>query len=183
MFKIPDRIADLFGDETIRLEFHQSLLAAGQAQGYKMNYLEEVSFSEAARITYRRLKNFDRAALPEDRRELVAGAKALSHRLITSGYAIDEVSKAGKRGREDWPDLLAFVQRKCAARVGLRNHEGWEHCYTHIVGRAEAALQPDRTAEDRVAAYAVLRHFASFFAADAGFERAWRIEVYEPEAD
>lgn len=179
MFKIPDRVADLFGDDTIRVEFQWALLAAGQVQGYE--YLEDGPFSEIARITYRRLKDFDRAALPEDQRELVAGAKALSHRLITSGYAIDEASKADERAADDWPELLAFVQQKCAARVGLPGHDGWERCYTHIISRAATALQQDRPAEDRDAGYAVLRHFASFFSGDAAFERRWFIQV--PEAN
>ncbi|MGA5473845.1 hypothetical protein ACPCUK_34380 [Streptomyces arboris] len=180
MFRIPDRVADLFGDHATRVEFQRALLAAGQVQGYEMKYLEDGPFSEVARITYRQLKVFDWAALSEDQRELVAGAKALSHRLITSGYAIDEASKAGAHAADDWPELLAFVQRKCAARVGLPDHDGWERCYTHIIGRAEAALQQDRPAEDRDAGHAVLRHFASFFSGDAGFERRWFIQV--PEA-
>ncbi|MGW4834802.1 hypothetical protein [Streptomyces globisporus] len=180
MFKIPDRVADLFGSNAIRVEFQQALLAAGQAQGHEMKYLEDGPFSEVARITYRRLKDFDRSTLPETRRELVASAKALSHRLITSGYAIDEAAKAGEHAADDIPELLAFVQRKCAARVGLPGHDGWERCYTHIVSRAEGALQQDRPAEDRDAGYAVLRHFASFFSRDDGFERRWFIQV--PEA-
>ncbi|MFJ3278498.1 hypothetical protein [Streptomyces halstedii] len=179
MFKIPDRVADLFGDDAIRVEFQQALLAAGQVQGHEMKYLEDGPFSEVARITYRRLRDFDRTALPEDQRELVAGAKALSHRLITSGYAIDEAAKAEEHAADDWPELFAFVQRKCAARVGLPGHNGWERCYTHIIGRAEAALQQDRPAEDHDARYAVLRHFASFFSGDAGFDRRWFIQVPE----
>lgn len=180
MFKIPDHIADYFGDHPTRVEFQRALIAAGQVQDYEMKYLEDGPFSEVTRITYRRLKDFDRAALPEEKRELVAGAKALSHRLITSGYAIDEAAKAGEGAVDDSPELLAFVQQKCAARVGLPGHDGWERCYTHIISRAEAALQQDCAAEDRDAGYAVLRHFASFFSGDAGFERRWYIEV--PEA-
>ncbi|RPK56259.1 hypothetical protein EES43_24765 [Streptomyces sp. ADI96-02] len=180
MFKISDRVADLFGDHAIRVEFQQALLAAGQLQDHEMKYLEDGPFSEIARITYRRLKDFDRTALPEEKRELVAGAKALSHRLITSGYAIDKAARADEHAAEDWPELLAFVQRKCSARVGLPDHDGWERCYTHIVGRAEAALQTGRASEDRAAGYAVLRHFAYFFSGDVGFERRWYLEV--PEA-
>ncbi|MEV5854612.1 MULTISPECIES: hypothetical protein [Streptomyces] len=178
MFKIPDRVADLFSDDTIRVEFQRALLAAGQAQGHE--YLEHGPFFEVVRVTYRRLKNFDRRVLPEDQRELVAGAKALSHRLITSGYAIHEAAKADEHAADDWPELLAFVEQKCAARLGLSGHDGWERCYTHIISRAETALQQDRPAEGRDAGYAVLRHFASFFSGDAGFERRWYIQV--PEA-
>lgn len=180
MFRIPDRVADLFGDHATRVEFQRALLAAGQVQGYEMKYLEDGPFSEVARITYQRLKDFDRARLPEDQRELAAGAKALSHRLITSGYAIDKAARVDEHAADDWPQLLAFVQEKCSARVGLPDHDGWERCYTHIVGRAEAALQAGRTSEDRDAGYAVLRHFAYFFSGDVGFERRWFIEV--PEA-
>lgn len=56
LFKIPDCVADLFDDDTIRVEFQQTLSAAGQVQGYVMKYLEEASFSEAAGITYGRLE-------------------------------------------------------------------------------------------------------------------------------
>ncbi|MYR95266.1 MULTISPECIES: hypothetical protein [unclassified Streptomyces] len=180
MFKIPDRVADLFDDDAIRVEFQQALLAVSQVQGYEMKYLEDGPFSEAARITYRRLKDFDRTALPEEQRELVACAKALSHRLITSGYAIDKAARADEHAADDWPELLTFVQRKCSARVGLPDHDGWERCYTHIVGRAEAALQAGRASEYRDAGYAVLRHFAYFFSGDVGYERRWYLEV--PEA-
>ncbi|WP_405618851.1 hypothetical protein [Streptomyces sp. NBC_01508] len=177
MFKIPDRVADLFGDHAIRIEVWRALTAAGQTQGYEEKYLEDGPFGEVVLITYGRLKNFDMAALPDDQRELVAGAKALSHRLATAGHAIDLASTADQRANEDWPQLLAFVQQKCAARMGLPGHEGWERCFTYIVGRAEAFVQPTRSAEDRDAGYAVLRHFASFFRRDAGFEQGWLIEV------
>ncbi|WP_326817053.1 hypothetical protein OIE61_14025 [Streptomyces sp. NBC_01762] len=109
--------------------------------------------------------------------ESVAGAKALAHRLVTAGYAIDAAVKVGQRTNDDWPQLLDFVQRKCSARVGLPGHEGWERCYTHIVKRSAAAVQPARPDEDRDAGYAVLRHFASFFRGDMGFEQRWLIEV------
>ncbi|MFJ8923827.1 hypothetical protein ACIREK_30670 [Streptomyces sp. NPDC102415] len=177
MFKIPDRVADLFGDHATRAELHGALLAANQVQDYEQKYLEDGPFSEIARIAYQRLKDFDRSTLSADQRELVAGAKALSHRLITSGYAIDVAAKADEHAVDDWPELLAFVQRKCAARLELPDHEGWERCYTHIVDRAETALQPGRPTEDRDAGYAVLRHFASFFSRDAGYERRWFIQV------
>ncbi|MEU8623335.1 hypothetical protein [Streptomyces sp. NPDC048669] len=183
MFKIPDRVADLFGDHQLRVEFERALLAAGKLAHYEEKYFEDGPFSEAARNTYLRLAGFDRSSLPTEQQELVAGAKALTHRLITSGYAIAAAAKAKQHVSEDWPRLLDFVQRKCAARVGLPGHEGWERCFTHIVDRAEAAIQPSRPSDDRDAAYAVLQHFASFFRGDAGFERAWLIDVPEPDAD
>ncbi|MFC9244589.1 hypothetical protein ACFT7S_11330 [Streptomyces sp. NPDC057136] len=181
MFKIPDRVADLFGDHQLRVEFERALFVAGKLERREERYFQITPFSEAARITYRSLANFDGSLLPAEQRELVAGAKALTHRLITSGYAIDIAAKAGQRVGDDWPQLLDFAQRKCAARVGLPDHEGWERCSTYIVSHAEEAIHPKRSTEDRDAAYAVLRHLASFFAGDAGFERAWRIEVPEPE--
>ncbi|MFE7243811.1 hypothetical protein [Streptomyces sp. NPDC057580] len=181
MFKIPDRVADLFGDHGIRVEFERALIAAGQLESYEQKYFEVCSFSEAARITYRQLVDFDRASLTDEQQELVAGAKALAHRLITAGYAIDAAAKADQGVIDDWPQLLAFVQQKCAARVGLPGHEGWERCFTYIIGRCEEVIQPSRLPDDRGAASAVLRHFASFFPRDAGFERAWWIEV--PDAD
>ncbi|MFE6934348.1 hypothetical protein ACFVDT_20265 [Streptomyces sp. NPDC057699] len=177
MFKIPDRVADLFGDHATRVEFHRALLAANQVQGYEEKYLEDGPFSEIARITYQRLKDFDMSALSADRRELVASAKALSHRLITSGYAIDVAAKANGRALDDWPELLAFTREKCEGGARVSDNEGWERCYTHIVDRTEAALQPERPTEDRDAGYAVLRHFASFFSRDAGYERRWFIQV------
>ncbi|WP_406190276.1 hypothetical protein OH791_33970 [Streptomyces anulatus] len=178
MFKIPDRVADLFGDDTIRVEFQQALLAAGQVQGHE--YLEHGPFSEVARITYRRLKDFDGAALPEEQRELVAGAKALSHRLIISGYAIHEAAKANERAADDWSELLAYARAKCEGSARVADNKGWERCYTYILDQAEAALGSDRPDVDRAAGYAVLRHFASFYNADEGFERRWYIQV--PEA-
>ncbi|MFE3830508.1 hypothetical protein [Streptomyces sp. NPDC059092] len=123
------------------------------------------------------MKNFDMATLPDDQRDLMAGAKALSHRLVTAGHAIDLASKADQRADGDWPQLLAFVQQRCAARVGLPGHEEWERCFTYIVGQAEAFVQPTRSAEDRDAGYAVLRHFASSFRRHAGFEQGWLIKV------
>ncbi|MCX5144641.1 hypothetical protein [Streptomyces sp. NBC_00338] len=183
MFKIPDRAADLFGDHQLRVEFDRALRAAGKFEPREEEWFYTMSFSGAARTSYRRLARFDRASLPTEQRELVAGVKALTHRLITSGYAIDAAAKAGSHVNEDWPDLVDFVQRKCTVRVGLPDHEGWERCFTHIVGRAEAAVQLSRPAEDRDAAYVVLQHFASFFRGDAGFERTWLIEVPEPDAE
>ncbi|MCX5427934.1 hypothetical protein OHU11_09635 [Streptomyces sp. NBC_00257] len=177
MFNSPDRTADLFGDHRIRVEFEQVLIVAGRLENYEQKYLEDGPFSEAARITYRRLVDFDRAPLPDEQQELVAGAKALAHRLVTAGYAINAAAKADQRATDDWPQLLAFVQQKCAARVGLLDYEGWERCFTFIVGRSEEAVQPGRSADDRDAGYAVLRHFASFFSGDAGFEQRWLIEV------
>lgn len=181
MFKIPDRVADLFGDDTIRADFQQALLATGQVHGYGMKYLEEAAFSEAARLTHGHLKEFDVATLPEEKRELVAGSKALSHRLVTSGYAINEVVKAGDCASDDWAELLAFARQKCEDSARVADDNGWERCYTYILDRAEAALEPNRPAEDHDAGYAVLRHFASFYNADSGFKRRWFIQV--PTAD
>ncbi|WP_031091328.1 hypothetical protein [Streptomyces sp. NRRL WC-3549] len=181
MFRIPDRVADLFGDRRIRVEFERALRAASTFEDYEQRYFSMVSFSEAARIPYRRLASFDRSSLPKEQQELVVGIKALTHRLITSGYAIAAAAKVDQHAGEDWARLLDFVQRKCAARVGLPGHEGWERCFTHIVGQAEKAIRSSRPRDDRDAAYAVLRHFASFFAGDVGFEKAWWIEVPEPE--
>ncbi|MYR36389.1 hypothetical protein GTX14_04900 [Streptomyces sp. SID4944] len=180
MFKIPDRVADLFGDQTIRVEFQQALLAVGQVQGYEMKYLEDGPFSEAARITHERLHGVDLQAVPEGQRSLVAGARALSRRLITSGYAIHQAAKAGERAQGDWSDLLAFAREKCAGSAQIADNAGWERCYTYILDRAEAALESERSAEDRDAGYAVLRHLASFYRADAGFQPSWYIQV--PEA-
>jgi hypothetical protein len=178
MFRIPDRVDDLFGDDTIRVEFRRALLAAGQVQGYE--YLEDGPFSEVARITYQRLKDFDRASLPEDQREPVAGAKALSHRLITSGYAIHEAARANERAGDDWSGLLAYAREKCEGSARIADNKGWERCYIYILDQAEAALGSDRPDEDRDAGYAVLRHFASFYNTDNDFERRWYIQV--PEA-
>ncbi|MFE5958854.1 hypothetical protein [Streptomyces rubiginosohelvolus] len=180
MFKIPDRVADLCGDDAIRVEFQQALLAAGQVQGYEMQYLEDGPFSEAARITHGRLHGVDLQAVPEVQRSLVAGARALSRRLITSGYAIHEAGKTGDRAQDDWRELLTFARSKCEFSAQVADNVGWERCYTHILDRAEAALGSDRSDEDRDAGYAVLRHFASFYRADAGFQSSWYIKV--PEA-
>ncbi|MYX16171.1 hypothetical protein GTY67_22710 [Streptomyces sp. SID8374] len=179
MFKIPDRVADLFGDHAIQVEFQRALLAASQLQGYEMKYLEDGPFSEIARITYRQLKDFDRTALPEDQRELVAGAKALSHRLITSGYSIHEAAKANESATDDWEELLAFTREKCKGSAQIADNAGWERCYTYILDRAEAALGADRPDEDRDAGYAVLRHLASFHRTDTGFQLRWYIKVPE----
>ncbi|MFJ3270139.1 hypothetical protein [Streptomyces sp. NPDC086776] len=119
MFKIPDRVADLFGDHGVRVEFHRALIVTGQVQGNEEKYLEDGPFSEVATVTYQRLAHFDRASLPKRQQESVAGAKALAHRLVTAGYAIDAAATAGQRTNDDWPQLLDFVQRKCSARVGL----------------------------------------------------------------
>ncbi|MDQ0791946.1 hypothetical protein [Streptomyces sp. B1I3] len=177
MFKIPDRVADLFGDQAARVEFQRALLAVGQAQHYEMTYLEDGPFSEAARITHGRLHSVDVNSLPEEQRELVAGAKALSHRLITSGYAIHEAAKVNELAAEDWSELLAFTREKCEGSARIADNKGWERCYTYILDRAEAALSPDRSDEDRDAGYAVLRHFASFYGTDSSFKRRWYLQV------
>lgn len=180
MFKIPDRVADLFGDNAIRVEFQQALLAAGKVQGHEMKYLEDGPFSEAARITHGRLHEVDLQTVPEDQRSLVAGARALSRRLITSGYAIHKAANSDERAEDDWDDLLTFTREKCAGSAQLADNAGWERCTTYILDRAEAALGSDRSDEDRDAGYAVLRHLASFYRADAGFRSSWYIQV--PEA-
>ncbi|MFH9579153.1 hypothetical protein ACH4MO_14280 [Streptomyces globisporus] len=180
MFKIPDRVADLFGDNAIRVEFQQALLAAGQVQGHEMKYLEDGPFSEVARITHTRLHGVDLQAIPEGQRSLVAGVRGLSRRLITSGYAIHEAAKAGDRAQDDWNELLTFTRRKCEFSAQIADNLGWERCYTYILDRAEAALGSDRSDEDRDAGYAVLRHFASFYRADAGFQSSRFLQV--PEA-
>ncbi|MFJ6316111.1 hypothetical protein ACIQJW_08520 [Streptomyces californicus] len=180
MFKIPDRVADLFGDDAIRVEFQQALLAAGQVQGHEMKYLEDGPFSEAARITHGRLHGVDLQTIPEDQRSLVAGAKALAHRLITSGYAIHEAATAGERAQDDWSELLAFARGKCEFSAQIADNMGWERCSAYILDRAEAALGGGQPAEDRDAGYAVLRHLASFYRADPGFQPSWYIQV--PEA-
>lgn len=180
MFKIPDRVADLFGDDAIRVEFQQALLAVGQVQGHAMRYLEDGPFSEVVRITYGRLRGVDVQALSEDQRELVAGAKALSHRLITSGYAIHEAFQAKERVADDWEELHTFTRERCEGSAQLTDNAGWERCYTYILNGAAVALGADQPAEDRDAGYAVVRHLASFYRADAGFQPSWYIEV--PEA-
>ncbi|MGC5534197.1 hypothetical protein [Streptomyces sp. SR-10] len=180
MFKIPDRVADLFGDDSVRVEFQQALLAAGQVQDYEMKYLEEGPFSEAARITHGRLHGVDLKAVPEGQRSLVAGVRALSRRLITSGYAIHEAANAGERAQSDWSDLLVFAREKCAGSAQNADNAGWKRCTTYILDRAEAALGSDRSDEDRNAGYAVLRHLASFYRVDVGFQPSWYIQV--PEA-
>ncbi|MFF3094114.1 hypothetical protein [Streptomyces cyaneofuscatus] len=180
MFRIPDRVADLFGDHATRVEFQRALLAAGQVQGYEMKYLEDGPFSEVARITHGRLHGVDLQTVPEDQRSLVAGARALSRRLITSGYAIHEAAKAGERAQDDWSELLTFTRGKCELSAQIADNVGWERCYTYILDRAEAALGAGQPAEDRDAGYAVLRHLASFYRADADFRSSWYIQV--PEA-
>ncbi|WP_392667822.1 hypothetical protein [Streptomyces sp. LN785] len=150
MFKIPDRVADLFGDHQLRVEFERALLVAGKLERREERYFQITSLSEVARISYCRLDGFDWSRLPAEQRELLAGVRALAHRLITSGYAIDVAAKADQRVGEDWTQLLDFVQRKCAARVGLADHEGWERCFTYIVGHAEEAIQAKWSDKDRI---------------------------------
>lgn len=51
MFKIPDRVADLFGDHGVHGEFHRALIVTGQVQGNEEKYLEAVQRSRNGHLS------------------------------------------------------------------------------------------------------------------------------------
>jgi hypothetical protein len=177
MFTIPDPVGDLLGGDDVRAEFAQALAAVGRFDSGARQYVTDGPFSEAARLTFGLLNDAPLADLTPDERSAVVGSRSLARRIVTSGYSLHAVREAGDHAADDWSQLLAFVQRKSVEADG----EGWEHCYTYIVGRCETALQSGKADQARDDAYAVLRHFASFFSGDRGFERRWLLDVPDVE--
>lgn len=177
MFKIPDRTADLFGNQAIRDEFEQALKAAGCYHNGQRMYLDGGPFSGAVQIVDQSLRDIDLATLPAADRAFVASVRTLAKHLKWTGYAMTYAREAGDGVKDDWPELLAFVQMQCAAWAQQETHEGPARCVQRIVEPCEQLLQTGNPPADRDDAYAALRQLATRFAGTPGFKRAWALRV------
>lgn len=177
MFKIPDRVADLFGDHELRVEFERALKAANCFnQGQRM-YLDDGPFSGAVQVVDQALQAVDLAAIAEGDRNMVAGVRALSRQLKLSGYAMAQAREAKEFARDDWRELLSFVRTGIDDWEAQAGHDGPALCEQRIVDLCEHFLSGTNPAEDRNDSYAALRQLATHFSGNAGFRSEWALRV------
>ncbi|MFF3454295.1 hypothetical protein ACFYXH_08170 [Streptomyces sp. NPDC002730] len=177
MFRMPDRTADLFGDQAIREEFEQALRAAGRFHQHQLMYISDGPFSGAVQVTVDALEVLDLDAVPHGVRRTVAGVRTLAQQLQLTGYAMGHARDVGDQANDDWPDLLGFVTQQCAGWSEQVDHDGPKKCLTRIVERCGPLVDPNQSQENRRDAYAALRHFASLFSGAAGFRREWLLRA------
>lgn len=158
MLKVPDRTADLFGDQAIRDEFEQALKAAGRFHQHQRVYLNDGPFSGAVQVVDQALEDLDLHTVADEERVMVAGVRTLAKQLKLAGFAMCYARTAGDLAWDDWPELLAFVRRHFASRAEQEDHDGPARCAGRIVDPCEQILSADGLAEERDDAYAALRH-------------------------
>ncbi|MFJ4840065.1 hypothetical protein [Streptomyces sp. NPDC088746] len=179
MFKIPDRVADLFGDHRIRDEFEQALRAADSFYQGQRIYLDDGPFSGAVQVVYQTLEDIDLAEVPEGDRSMVAGVRALARQLKLSGYAMGLARDADERVRDDWRELLAFTRTGLDGWDAQADHDGPVLCAQWIVDPCEYYMSGAGSAEDRDDCSAALRQLATHFSGNSGFRPEWALRVKE----
>ncbi|MFG3173607.1 hypothetical protein ACGFZC_00885 [[Kitasatospora] papulosa] len=177
MFRIPDRVADLFGDQRILGEFEQALKAADCFHPGQRMYLDGGPFSGAVQVVYQTLEDVDLAKAPEADRRMVAGVRTLARQLKLSGYAMAQVRDAEEKARGDWPELLAFARAALNSWETGAGHDGPTLCAQWIVDPCEYFLSSGSPGEDRDDSYAALRQLATHFSGYAGFRQEWTLRV------
>ncbi|MFE4797178.1 hypothetical protein ACFRFL_19205 [Streptomyces sp. NPDC056708] len=98
MFNIPDRTADLLGDQGIRDEFGEALRAAGRFQQSQRKYLDDGPFSGAIQVVDQALQDLDLATVAADDRAMVAGVRTPARQLKLTGHAMAYAREAGEPG-------------------------------------------------------------------------------------
>ncbi|MGW1469129.1 hypothetical protein ACWCPT_32880 [Streptomyces sp. NPDC002308] len=175
MFEIPDRVADLFGDQRIRGEFEQAPKAADCFHQGRRMYLDDGLFSGAVQVVCQALEDIDLSKV-QRRRGMVAGVRALARQLRPSGYAMARAREAREHSGDDGRDLLTFTRSGLDGWEARAGHDWPALCAQWIVDLCEYFLSGG-SPEYRDDSYATLRRLATHFSGNPGFRPEWTFRV------